>query len=416
MKKLKLLIVSQYFWPENFKINDLAFHFAELGYNVNVLTGIPNYPTGKYFDGYGIFSKKNQKKKNVLINRVFVVPRGKSSRIKLILNYLSYILSASITVLFLKNKYDLIFIYEPSPITVAIPAIILKKISHIPIIFWVTDLWPESVNATIKMNRFSRKLIGSIINPMVKWIYKESDKILVTSKGFVNSIKNKIKEKDKIEFFPQWAEPIFKPIKRNNHLLPALDKNSFKIMFAGNIGEAQDFPSILKAAKVLASNNNIQWIILGNGRKEDWVNNKIKEYGLDNCFHMLGSYPIEKMPLFYASADAMLFSLKDEYIFSITIPAKVQSYLACGKPILAMVNGEASKIIQESNAGFVCKSGDSDGLAKNVISMSRLSNEALKLLGSNSLKCYRKNFDRKMLFKRAEEIFHEIINKKNKIK
>ena len=327
--------------------------------------------------------------------------------IQLILNYLSYALSASIKVLFLKNKYDLIFIYEPSPITVAIPAIILKKINHTPIILWVTDLWPESV---VSSGNLKSNLIPRFLTPVIKFIYRHCDKILVSSNGFIDSIKAKGIDSGKIEFFPQWAEPLFKPVKKNPELLGDLvPKNSFKVMFAGNIGEAQDFPAILNTAKLLKNNKNIHWIIIGDGRQSNWVKSKIDEYKLHGCFHMLGQHPIESMPEYYAVADAMLFTLKDEYIFSITIPAKVQSYLACGKPILAMVNGEASSIIKGSDAGYTCDAGDYRSLADNVIKMSGLDNSDLEKMAANSLKCYKINFEREMLLRKAENTFYQTI-------
>ena len=175
-------------------------------------------------------------------------------------------------------------------------------------------------------------------------------------------------------------------------------------MFAGNIGEAQDFSSILNAAKLL-KNYNIQWLILGDGRKKEWLKKKIENYGLEKKFHLLGSYPLEEMPEFYSLSDAMLFSLKDELIFSITIPAKVQTYLACGKPILGMVNGEASKIIEKSNSGLVCNSGDYENLVSNIKKISKMSYNELNTMGDNSLKCYQENFDREVLFKKIEKIF-----------
>lgn len=414
MKKLKILIVSQYFWPENFKINDFAFYFSESKYEVDVLTGYPNYPSGSIFDGYSLFSRKKNKeeKNNVIIHRSIIIPRGRSNKIQLFINYISFAFFASIKCFFLKKKYDLIFIYEPSPVTVAIPAIILKKIRKIPVIFWVTDLWPESIIATIKPGRFTEKIIKKIINPIVKWIYGESDKILVTSRGFIKSIEDKIGKVDKIEFFPQWAESIFKPIKNNKtEILNNLPQNSFKIMFAGNLGEAQDFESVIECARTLKNNKRIQWIIIGDGRKKNWIEEKVKSYNLEDCFHLLGSYPIEKMPEFYSAADAMLFSLKDEYIFSITIPAKVQSYLACGKPILGMVNGESSEIINKSQSGLSCDSGDYIGLSKNIISLSQMPIRELEELGNNSIKYYKENFDRKIIFQRAEKIFHEVLEK-----
>ena len=176
-------------------------------------------------------------------------------------------------------------------------------------------------------------------------------------------------------------------------------------MFAGNIGEAQDFPSILEAANQLKKYNDVQWIILGRGRKEEWVKLKIKEYELENCFHMLGNFPLEKMPSFYANADAMLFSLKDEYIFSITIPAKVQSYLACGKPILAMINGEGGEIVNDANAGLTCSAESPKKLVENILKMKKMSAKDIHSMGSNARKYYNDNFERAYLFNKAEYIF-----------
>ena len=404
---MNILIVTPHFYPENFRINDFAVEFQQRGHSITVLTAVPDYPTGKYYKGYGILKKCREIYKGIKIYRSPLIPRGSGSNLRLALNYISYVIGAVFTSLFLlKKKIDIIFVFEPSPITVGLPAIFIKKMKKIPICFWVLDLWPESVASA---GNLKSGLIPSILNPIVKYIYKQSDRILVSSKGFINSIEEKGISKVKIQFFPQWAEPLFKPIKSNNYLLGKIPQNSFKIMFAGNIGEAQDFPAILNAAKVLADKKNIHWIILGNGSNIGWVKEKINEYGLKDNFHLLGSFPLEKMPEFYSNADAMLFSLKDEYIFSITIPAKVQSYLACGKPVLAMVNGEAAKIINENNAGFTCNAGDYESLAKNVVALSQLELSDIERISTNALHCYRTNFDREMLFERAEKIFFSMI-------
>ncbi len=416
MKKFRILIVSQYFWPENFKINDFAFHFSQKGHDVDVLTGYPNYPSGKYFKGYGLFKNKKNKEviKDVNIFRAPLIPRGKSNKLRLILNYTSFVFFASLKGLFLKKKYDFIFIYEPSPVTVAIPAILIKKLKRIPVIFWVTDLWPESIIATLRPSSLNKKIINGLINPIVKWIYNESDKILVTSKGFVNSIREKIGKSKDIEFFPQWAESIFRPISNKNiSFLNEIPKNSFKIMFAGNLGEAQDFPSIIKCASLLKRHKNIQWIIIGDGRKKSWIESQIKINNLQSCFHLLGSFPVEKMPQFYSAADTLLFSLKDDFIFSITIPAKVQSYLACGKPIIGMVNGESQKLINNSKSGFCCHSGDFKNLSKKILELSKMNKIQINELGKNALSLYKRSFDRNVIFNRAEEIFNEITKLNN---
>jgi colanic acid biosynthesis glycosyl transferase WcaI len=403
---LNILIVSQYFYPENFRINDFAQEFQSREHNVTVLTGIPNYPGGEFFDGYGMFKKNREIYKDIKIFRSPLVARGSASPIRLALNYISFIIGGIFTSLFLLNKkVDIIFVFEPSPITVCIPAIFIKKIKRVPICFWVLDLWPESV---VSAGNLKTRIIPSLINPLVKFIYKYSDKILVSSRGFVNSISDKGINKNKIEFFPQWAESIFKPIKHEVYLLDKVPKKSFKVMFAGNIGEAQDFPSIIETARLLKDNLKIQWVILGGGRKEEWVKSKIKEYKLEKTFHLLGSFPLEMMPAYYSQADCMLFSLKKEYIFSITIPAKVQTYLACAKPIVAMVDGEAASLIDEADAGLTCPSESPQLLATNIKSLSLLNNKELEVLGSNSLLYYKKEFERTMLMDRMENIFNKM--------
>ena len=400
---MNILIVSQYFYPENFRINDFALEFKNRGHNVKVLTGIPNYPKGSFFNGYGLFKNIKENYKGIDIFRSPLIPRGSGSAIRLALNYISFIIGGIFRSFFIINKnIDIIFVFEPSPITVGLPAIFIKKVKKIPICFWVLDLWPESV---ISAGNLKSNIIPNMIEPLVKYIYKNSDKILVSSNGFVDSISNKGISKDKIEFFPQWAEKIFKPVDVQSTVLSDIPKDSFKIMFAGNIGEAQDFPSIVEAAKLLKNNKRIHWIILGDGRKKSWLVNQVIKFNLENCFHILGSYPLEKMPLFYSEADCMLFSLKKEYIFSITIPAKVQSYLACAKPIVAMIDGEASKVIDDAKAGLTSPSEDPKKLSENIEYLSSLEKKHIKKLGQNALKYYKENFDREMLLDRIENIF-----------
>ena len=247
--------------------------------------------------------------------------------------------------------------------------------------------------------------------PVVKYIYNQCDSILVSSRGFISSIVDKGIDKKNIQFFPQWAEPIFKPLDPANDKLADIPKNSFKIMFAGNIGKAQDFPSLIKAAELLKNQKHIHWVILGNGYKKKWVEREIASLNLDENFHLLGSYPLYKMPKLYSYADVMLFSLRKEYIYSITIPAKVQTYLACGKPILAMADGEASDIIKKAGAGLTCGAGNAEGLANNILSLSKYDRKKIKAMGLSGLDYYLKNFERKMLFQKLEIIFNSLITK-----
>lgn len=400
---MNILIVTQYFYPENFRVNDLATEFKNRGHEITVLTGIPNYPAGKYYNGYGVVKNNRETYKGIKIFRSPLIPRGSGSSVRLALNYISFIIGSIFTSLFLlRKKFDIIFVFEPSPITVCLPAIFIKKIKRIPICFWVLDLWPESV---VSAGNLKTGLIPKILNPLVKFIYKHSDKILVSSRGFINSIEEKGINKNKVNFFPQWAEPIFKPLKPERILLTSISTNDFIVMFAGNIGEAQDFPSILEAAKLLREYSNIHWVILGGGRKEKWVRERVDEFNLGSNFHLLGSYPLEKMPEFYSHADCMLFSLKKEYIFSITIPAKVQTYLACAKPVVAMIDGEAAKIIDDSKAGISCPSESPEILSKNIKHLSLMKKNDLNKLGENALAYYNKEFERDMLINEMEKLF-----------
>ena len=258
---LKILIVTPYFYPENFKINDLANELIKKGHSLSVLAPIPNYPEGKYYKGFSLFKNRYQNFNGNKILRVPVIPRGSGGRINLFLNYFSYVIFSAIPVRkILYQKFDLIFVYAPSPATVGIPAIFLKKILKIPVIHWVHDLCPESVKSAGNLNS---NLIPNLIKPIIKWLYQNSDRILVSSPGFVDVIADKGIDVRKIDFLPQCAEPIFKPVKKDNKFFDKkISENSFKIMFAGNIGEAQDFPAILNAAKILKYKKNIQWIII----------------------------------------------------------------------------------------------------------------------------------------------------------
>ena len=406
---MKILIVSQYFFPENFRINDFAVEFQKRGHYISVLTAVPNYPDGIFFRGYGIFKRSREIYNDIKIYRSPLLPRGSGSNIRLALNYITYVIGSIFTSLFIpNNKFDIIFVFEPSPITVGLPAIFIKKIKKIPICFWVLDLWPESV---IAGSNTKSNFIPNLLMPVVKYIYNQCDTILVSSRGFISSIVDKGIDKKKIHFFPQWAEPIFKPLDRANGEPADMPKTSFKIMFAGNIGEGQDFPSIIKAADILRDEKHIHWIILGNGSRKKWAETKVKSLNLDENFHFLGSHPLDEMPKYYSNADVMLFSLKKEYIYSITIPAKVQTYLACGKPILAIVDGEASDIIKKAGAGLTCGAGNAEGLANNILSLSKYDRKKIKAMGLSGLDYYLKNYERKMLFQRLEIIFNSLTTK-----
>jgi colanic acid biosynthesis glycosyl transferase WcaI len=324
--------------------------------------------------------------------------KGKTS---LFLNYISYAVSASIFGVWAlrKEKLDSIFTYQLSPITVGIPAIIIRAIKKIPLVFLVLDLWPESLEA---VGVVRSKLILKCVGLLVSFIYARSDLILAQSKSFIPEIKKYVHIDSRIEYFPSWAESAI--TMQDVQPAPEIDSKMgvFKVMFAGNIGEAQDFPAILAAADRLRKYKKIQWLIIGDGRKADWVKEKISQMGLDEHVLMLGRYPVQRMPSFFQHADALLVTLKNEPIFSLTIPAKLQAYLAAKKPILGMLNGEGAEIIQRSGAGISCAAGDDKALAATVLKLYEMDAESRDALGRNGFEFGIKEFDRFKLINQLE--------------
>lgn len=400
---MHILIVTPHFYPENFRINDFAKALVQKGHNISVITGTPDYPSGKIYDGYGFFKRTQEVWEGISISRIPVFPRGKGKNWQLFLNYLTYVISGCIYALIIKKDFDLIFVNETSPITIGIPAILIKKRKKIPLVFWVLDLWPESVSAA---GNLKTDFLPKLLLPCVKWIYKNCDKILVSSRGFVASITEKGVSKGKIEYFPQWAESVFN--SNANKFMDVKLPDGFKVLFAGNIGEAQDFESILNAAEILREYKNIHWIILGDGRKIGYVKEQVRLRKLEETFHILGKFPLEAMPSFYSKVDAFLLSLKKKHIFSLTVPGKLQSYLAFGRPIITMLDGEGSNIVKEAKAGLTCGSGDYNLLAKNILTLYSLSKSELDTFSSNARKYYLENFERSKLIDRAEKVFFSL--------
>ena len=393
---MHILVVTQYFWPENFRINDLVEELILRGHQVAVLTGVPNYPSGKLDGGYKANPEKYSTYKGADIFRVPILLRG-NHKLMLALNYISFAIIASIVGVFkLRNKkFDVIFVFEPSPVTVGVPAILLRWLKKAPLVFWVLDLWPD----TLKALGVRSKVILKAVGLLVSFVYQNCDLILGQAKSFVNSIQGRSINKQ-VKYFPSWAEPIF-----NSALLVdggKVSQDYFNVMFAGNIGEAQDFPAIVDAAEILNNEDYIHWTIVGNGRMYAWLKDEIYRRGLEDKFTLAGRHDVEMMPTFFNSADLLLVTLKDEPVFSMTIPGKLQAYLQTGKPIVTMLNGEGAQIVAESGCGITCRAGDSAGLAKAVRRLSKMSESERNIMGQCGIDYSKREFDRIMLINRLE--------------
>jgi glycosyltransferase involved in cell wall biosynthesis len=405
---MKVLIVSQYFWPENFRINDLAVGLVERGHEVTVLTGIPNYPSGRFFPGYGLLHKTREQYGGVRILRVPLLARGNASGVRLALNYLSFALSACLLAPFIcRDEYDLIFVCQLSPITVGLPALFLKKLKKAPILFWILDLWPESLSATGAIR--SARLLAQV-DKLVRFIYRGCDKIVVASKGFLPGITAKGVAVERTGYFPNWYEPEYNTRKVPDELaIPPGLPAGFRVMFAGNVGVAQDFGTILLAAEILKPFPDIHWVIVGDGRHFEWVKEQVANRGLTDNVHLLGRHAPAAMTGFFAQADAMLVTLKRDPAFALTVPGKIQSYMACGRPILAALDGEGGRLITESGAGITSPAEDADALAESVLSMYRMPKEQRELMGKLGQKYCDDNFEREILIDRLENWLRELV-------
>ena len=401
---MNILIISQYFWPENFKINDVAKGLIARGHNVSVLTGLPNYPKGKFFDGYSFPKNKKENYEGITIYRSPVIPRGNGSSVRLFLNYFSLAFLASIRLLFIKNKFDRIFVYEASPVTIGIPAIIAKYRFNAPIYFWVQDLWPESITAA---GGVKNKYVINLVDKLTRFIYWHSKKILVQSRAFIPYILNQKVNKNKIIYLPNSTEKFYKKVNPNNKYKKIMPKDGPILMFAGNIGEAQGFNTIIKSASYLNDSGvKVNWVILGDGRQRELIEAKITDLGLQKNFFFLGSYPSEEMPYFFVHANAMLVTLKKNLIFSMTIPNKIQSYMACSKPIIANLDGEGGKVILEAECGFVSPSEDFMSFSKSIITFLKLSSDKKEVMGNNARLYFETEFEREKQLDKIINIFN----------
>ena len=404
--RMNILIVTQYFYPENFKSNDVAFELAKQGNSVSVLTSIPDYPQGKFYDGYGIFKRRKETLEGVKIYRTLVVPRGTAGGLRLALNYLSWAFIASVWAFFmgLFNKYDAIIVHETSPVTQGFPALVVKMIRRCPIYFWVLDLWPESLQAAGGINN---KYILGFFSWITKIMYKHSDKILISSRGFQTSILEKGNYEDKLVYFPNWAEDVFaNPPELSDEQKDVLEKlpEGFKVVFTGNIGEAQDFVHVMEAAKLLRVNKDIKFILIGDGRRRKWVLDYIQKNELMETVYCPGRFPIGLMPAFCSKADVLFLALKDDLIFSLTVPAKLQSYMAMGKPIVAMINGETQNIINEAKCGIAVDACDYKAFAESILKLSKRAD--LNVMGELGYEYYKKNFAKDSCLNKLKDLLY----------
>ncbi|MDR7334726.1 glycosyltransferase family 4 protein [Roseateles asaccharophilus] len=405
---MRVLVVSQYFWPEVFRVNEIVSELSARGHEVTVLTGRPNYPGGQVFDDYAANPAAFAQYHGAEVIRLPLRPRGHGS-LRLLLNYWSFVFWGCLLGPWKLRgrRFDAIFCFETSPITSALPAVLLRRLKRAPLLLWVLDLWPDTLSA-VGMVKSERGL--NAVGALVRFIYKRCDLILAQSRGFFPAIERWSNAPAKTRYFPQWGEAAFDGDLDDVAEAPELAPHAgrFKLMFAGNIGDAQDFPALLDAAEATRHRSDIHWLIVGDGRQASWVREQIQARSLQDTVFMLGRHPLERMPEFFKGADALIVSLKAEPIFAMTIPGKVSAYLSAGRPILAMLDGEGSRVISEAGAGLAAPAGDAAALAGQALALVATPITERQAMGVRARAYARREFDRATLITQLETWLREV--------
>lgn len=396
---MRVLIISQYFWPETFRITEVVQALRDEGCEVLVLTGQPNYPNGVTFEGYSWWSMGAEKHDGVTILRVPLVPRGDGRAIRLALNYLSFILFASVLGPWLLRgrSIDSILVFAPSPILQVIPAIWLAKLKSASLVTWVQDLWPESLSAT-GFVRSPRLLAG--VAGMVRWIYRNNDLLLVQSQAFVDSVRN-FAGNTPVCYHPNPGDFAFSK-SGSTEVCPVNFEAGFNVVFTGNLGTVQALETILDAAEILREEGRISLYLIGSGSRSEWLKSEISRRNLANV-KLPGRFPLTAMPSIMSRASALLVSLVRNPVMSQTVPSKIQAYLAAGKPVIASLDGEGAKLILEAGAGVSSPAEDARGLAEAILNLYRCPTEELIHMGENARIYYEANFEPRLLASRLKQ-------------
>lgn len=401
---MNVLIISQYFWPENFRINEIAESLGRAGCTVSVLTGAPNYPEGAVFPGYSATAIKVEQKGRVTIHRVPVVPRGRGTAIRLALNYVSFVVSACVFAPWIlrRKPVDIVLVYAPGPILQSIPGLWLGMVKRAPVVTWIQDLWPESLVATQFVR--SRWLLASIAS-LVRWIYRRNDLLLVQSRSFIDSV-TAMAGRTPVAYHPN---PGDLPLNSASQGPPALRLQSgFNVVFAGNMGTVQALDTILDAAEKTRDVTDLWWVLIGSGSRGAWIGEEVRRRGLAQVV-LPGRFPPEAMPQILDQASVLLVSLVRSPIMSQTVPSKVQAYLASGRPIVAALDGEGARVVAEAGAGVTCPAEDAAALSDAVLRLKAMSPGELDRLGVAGRDYYRRHFDPEMLTSRLIECFRGLL-------
>lgn len=399
---MKILVFSQYFYPENFRINTLCRELVQRGHQVTVLTGYPQYPYGEIYEGYGFDVPYESQWEGVNIERVKVHPRGNNA-LGMLRNCIDYVVEANRWVKNCKEKFDIAYVFEVSPVTVGLPAITYKEKFAVPMIFNLQDLWPENVEEVLGIRI---KLLSWVINKIVDRIYAASDRILCSSRSFVENLQKRGVSEEKLVFWPQFCR---KPNFENCVKPDEFRQDVLNIVFAGNLGDAQGLDLLLDTA-VKMKQTPIRWYLVGDGRARERLERKTAEYGLLEQVVFVGRVNEEEADRYVHFADFAYLSFKNNKIFDMTLPAKLQTYLACGTPILAAAGGESALLIRNNQCGIVCPP-ELEPLIDMIKQLMNLTIEEREQMSRSAVACHKSQFTMDRLVDQLIDIMNDEIRK-----
>ncbi len=415
-KKLKLLVVSQYYYPEPFRITEICECLVKMGHSVDVLTSVPNVPAGKFYDGYGWFKYGEKSHNGVNIERVNVIRRGTESSIRLALNCASFAVNSLFYLpKLLKNDYDTIFVFNNSPVSKNLPAKVFAKLKKIPYVIWILDIWPESMYFLLGMKENNKDSLFKKTSRFVsKWLYKSASTILISSEDFLGKLRSMGLEMP-IHYFPNFAE---KP-KKTEFVVTreqlGFSSSDFVIGFSGNVGKAQGLEKTIEAAALqndkAITETPAKWLIVGDGPELETLKNLAKQKGVQDRFNFTGWVNSENLPAYLSICDTLLVPLKDNEVLNYTVPAKLQTYMYAEKPVIAFMNGAGAALVEKINCGVVAKAEDENSLIKAIEKIRTFSPEILSVMAKSGKEYCEKNFDRDELLDKLVLYLRETVKK-----
>lgn len=407
---VRVLLLTQWFDPEpTFKGLVFARELVRQGFEVEVLTGFPNYPGGKVYPGYKIKLLQREVMDGVQITRVPLYPNHGQSAIKRVLNYVSFAASALVYGLFMAKRADVIYAYHP-PLTVGISASIIRLFRRIPVVYDIQDMWPDTLRATGMINN-PRAL--NAVAAVCNWVYRRVDHIVVLSPGFKRLLMQRNVPETKVDIIFNWADEaaLTAPQGQLPSDFPASDK--FRIVFAGNMGKAQALDTVLDAAVLLQTRGSrVCFVMIGGGVEVTRLKQKALELALKNVV-FLPPVPMFEVGTLLNAADALMVHLRNDPLFEITIPSKTQAYMTVGRPLLMAVNGDAAELVLNSGCGVVAKSENSSALADAAEGLSLLTKEALADMGQRAKGFYQQHLALEVGVSKFGAIFNQLVSNKN---